>query len=123
MIGMREKTSARYGLIDTIRGKDVKGLTFRGALGKLSTSRTGDETLRVSWDNGSVEFAPDGITVYSAECELIFGGPGKTELIDKTLHYAYKGVHYRMTCTGDIQAILGGCVFKPVDGRFTLKFR
>ena len=40
-------------LIDTIRGKDVKGLTFRGALGKLSTSRTGDETLRVSWDNGS----------------------------------------------------------------------
>ena len=110
-------------LIDTIRGKDVKGLTFRGALGKLSTSRTGDETLRVSWDNGSVEFAPDGITVYSAECELIFGGPGRTELKDRTLHYAYKGVHYRMTCTGDIQAILGGCVFKPVDERFTLKFR
>ncbi len=110
-------------VIDTIRGNDTNGLVFKGALGKLITSRKDNDTLCVSWENGSAEFAPDGISVYSTECVLQFGGPGKTELIDKTVHYEYKGNNYRMTCTGETQAIPVGCVLKPVDGCFRLVFR
>ena len=110
-------------VIDTIRGNDTNGLVFKGALGKLITSRKDNDTLCVSWENGSAEFAPDGIRVYSTECVLQFGGPGKTELIDKTVHYEYKGNNYRMTCTGETQAIPVGCVLKPVDGCFRLVFR
>lgn len=109
-------------VIDTIRGKDTSGLVFKGAVGKLRTSRKENDTLCVSWDNGSVEFAPNCIRVYTTECELKFGGPGETELIENSVRYEYKGARYCMTCMGETQSIPGGCVFKPVDGSFSLIF-
>ena len=110
-------------LVDTIRGEDTDGLVFLGARGNLKTEKTGPDTLTVRWDNGSISFTPDGISVYSTPCKLAFGGPDLKTAEGSGILCEYKGNRYRMLCSGRVQPHPGGCTIDPIDGCFTLRFK
>lgn len=110
-------------VIDTLRGGDRTGLIFQGARGKLKAARISAEVLCVSWDNGSAEFAPTGITVHSSVCELALDSYVKARLAGDTIHFEYKGTRYTLRSTGRVQAAQGRCILEPSDDVFTLQFQ